>query len=348
MPEGVNLKLNPDLISQLDELRGDLSRDEFINRILNDHLKKEGNSVDPEEEFIDLGTVDDDEKLKFQSQTQVSNVKFKAFMDDFKEFSENINDRLDRLEVMVNTLSLKQHQTSQEDYTSDVNEYLEDEDEVYEDTEEDLEESFAVEDDSGEPMIFELDKKDDSSNGSSLNLSASDDFEYGCPFCNATIDQNATSCPKCGNNFSDFVDEAHDAVPVEPLTNGYSDTGEYDPRPRYMKRNSAYESDLKETAPWPKTRAPTIKPGPESLCAKCGNELTYLDEYKRYYCFKCKQYAGTISSPAPRPDMSPSLSPSVRKTPTIADRRVRGNDEPAKKSFHGKGKPLKGYPKYKE
>ena len=54
MPTGVKINLDNELIRLLDELRGDLDRDEFISQILNEHLMPKSGAEVVEDDFIDL------------------------------------------------------------------------------------------------------------------------------------------------------------------------------------------------------------------------------------------------------------------------------------------------------
>lgn len=356
MPNGVNIKLNSDLIRLLDERRGDLNRDEFIIRILHDHLKKVNTGDDSEMEFMEL-----------ESEPEVNERFLRKFMKDFQEFTDNINIRLERLEGLVSDTTIQNGIDEVEDEDEDLEEYSDTDEEIYDDKK-----SYSVKDQNGEPMIFELVESEEDSfepedtEGRYYSKKAiGDDFEYGCPYCNATISSDATFCPKCGNRFDESIDRyepTQDAVIVEPLSEGYSGTGEYDPRPRYMKKSRAPEFDRGESPRWQEPRevpkpssVPTISK--VELCTICGDKLTYLKDYKRWYCYRCKRYEGAPAQPPrdfspprstfeaspqdkfARKEGAPLRSPPPGESPEMEDRTQR-------RVFQKKGKPLRDYPKY--
>jgi ribosomal protein S27AE len=353
MPDGVNIKLDSELISFLDKRRGDLTIDEFIIRILHEHLKKVNTGEESEENFIDLDSEPED------------NEKFlRKFMKDFQEFTENINTRLEHLEGLVS--NIPPENSIEDDYLDeeqDIEDYTETDDELS-----DEKESYSVEDQNGEPMIFELVENDEDNfepdeepakyDPDRTNI---DEFEYGCPYCNATIASSATFCPSCGNRFDDSVESytpRREAVVVEPLSDGYSESGSYDPRPGYMKKSRPRDLGHGEMPSWQERRSlnqrPVINQG--KLCANCGNKLTYFDDYKRWYCFKCKRYEGAqvprvVAPPrsgfedrpqgsfSPRRNGSPQRSPPPREV-------IEDDNRDQRKTFQRKSKPLKDYPKY--
>ena len=50
-----------------------------------------------------------------------------------------------------------------------------------------------------------------------------------------------------------------------------------------LKAVSRAKAELASTPPPP--------PPPEAVCPACGGPLTYIQQYKRWYCYKCKKYA---------------------------------------------------------
>jgi rubrerythrin len=324
MSNGVKLKLDEEIIKLLDKYRGDLSRDDFITRILEENLKKK--------DKIDFSKYD-----MSGSETELEPVDFnlQEFMDDFKQFADNIYNRLDRLESLLNnqiipsdTIEMRNHELESDEFISDKR----DESMIFEieESEED-----TIEDDQASD-IYGLDE-------------IGDEFEYGCPYCNATISGSATVCPNCGNKFDDNPKDSGQAVQVEPLPEYYSDTGEYDPRPRYVRKENYEVRPKVNKSPKPNSSYPTFKGVGQRMCSDCGNKMDFIKDYKRWYCYNCKKYAGATVSGSPtdpklhRSNFEPT--PSFDKSVKINNNQRRNVSR--KKPYHGKRKPLKDYPKYR-
>lgn len=321
MSRGVTLKLNSKFIELLDKYRGDLSRDDFILRIIDEHLKNK--------ERINFSKYN----LSNQSKdTEPSDLDLVAFMEDFKEFANSIYNRLDRLEDILNSQKI-----SPKIKTGDISklegfDYLSDDDrqtKYSEDT------KFQVTGDDDKPMIFEvLDSEDDVDDLGSVKTKYNayekngDEFEYGCPFCNATIDKNAKECSQCGNKFDEEILIPDDAVIVEPLPNQYKDAGEYDPRPMHIKYGTTFEEEQFESY----QTQPEIHGSALHLCSICGANMVFIDDYKRWYCKSCKRYAGATIISHKKPGES------IDKPTKIEEPKPR----PAKR----KHKPLKDYHMY--
>jgi len=254
MSRGVTLQLNSKFIELLDKYRGDLSRDDFILRIIDEHLKNK--------ERINLSNQKND--------TETTVLDLAAFMEDFKEFANSIYNRLDRLENILNSQKI-----STKIKPGDTK-------------------FQVTGDDDKPMIFELLDSEDDSDDLGSAKTKYNsyekngDEFEYGCPFCNATIDKNATECSQCGNKFDEEMLIPDDAVIVEPLPNQYKDAGEYDPRPMHLKYGTTTEEEQFE----PYQTQPEIHGTALHLCSICGTNMVFIDDYKRWYCTNCKRYAG--------------------------------------------------------
>jgi ribosomal protein L37AE/L43A len=249
---------------------------------------------------------------------------------------------------------------------------------------------------SGEVVIFEEEDADeydpDVKDPDAVEIEpeeSDDEFEYGCPYCSATISEDATECSHCGNRFEEKPYNStpgYDSLDVEPLSSGYSETGSYDPRPEYIKRHriETASPNMEGPASDYNEYSNSFKPKDKiRLCEMCGNKLSYVKSYKRWYCFTCKRYEGTLSSspdlvpPAPEPpitnsgDPSPILSsatptkrasgspegfrelytprPDMESTAPVKPRRNPSavRPEPAyRKPYQNRKKPLKNYPVY--
>ncbi len=313
MPDGVKINLEKDLIVLLDKHRGDLSRDEFINRILDEHLKNEGRI-----NFSKYETTDTDNDRD-------------AFLTDFKDFADNIYNRLDKLEDILNSQALMQGAGGTEDYKPNSDNYP-----INEDTDK---ESITFEVDESDDDNFDL---EDSPSEYISETPYPGDFEYGCPFCSATISKDAATCPNCGNNLDDIKDEEeYEAIIVDPLPEQYSDTRDYDPRPKYIKPQSPRERS-------PSWSEDTYTPShlvPKSICDLCGGKMDYIEEYKRWYCYNCKKYAGSIISPSVSPSKPYEEPPYSSKAPPRVKEPRQGM--PHKRPHPRKHKPLRDYPKYR-
>ena len=299
MSRGVTLQLNSKFIELLDKYRGDLSRDDFILRIIDEHLKNK--------ERINFSKYNLSNQ---KNDTETTVLDLAAFMEDFKEFANSIYNRLDRLENILNSQKI-----STKIKPGDT--------------------KFQVTGDDDKPMIFELlDSEDDSDDLGSAKTKYNsyekngDEFEYGCPFCNATIDKNATECSQCGNKFDEEMLIPDDAVIVEPLPNQYKDTGEYDPRPMHLKYGTTPEEEQFESY----QAQPEIYGSALHLCSTCGADMVFIDEYKRWYCKRCKRYAGATVISHRKPGVSIDKSTKI--------------EEPTPKPAKRKHKPLKDYHMY--
>ena len=114
MRNGVNLNLDEEKIKLLDKHRGDLSRDDFINRMLDEYLKNEGR--------IDFSKYN---ISKSDSESGSEEFNLALFMDDFKLFAHNIYDRLDRLEGLLIDQSTFSGAKRKEEYELDAEENIE-------------------------------------------------------------------------------------------------------------------------------------------------------------------------------------------------------------------------------
>lgn len=61
---------------------------------------------------------------------------------------------------------------------------------------------------------------------------------------------------------------------------------------------------------------------PESMCANCGAELTFIPQYGRWYCYSCRTYAGAEPSPKGTPQPRPSRTGAARTGPAGAATKV--------------------------
>ena len=69
--------------------------------------------------------------------------------------------------------------------------------------------------------------------------------------------------------------------------------------------------------------------------------MNYIDNYKRWYCYRCKRYDG---APSPPPTGPPGPSGDTRS----GVMKPKRPDRSTKRPHHGKRKPLKNYPKYRD
>ncbi len=324
MPDGVKLNLNEEIIKLLDKYRGDLSRDDFVNRILEENLKKK--------DKIDFSKYN-----VSGAETELEPVDFNLtdFMDDFKQFADNIYNRLDRLESILNNQIIPSDTIQMRDNELESDEFIDDR----------SDDSMIFEIEESEEDITEADQSADIYGLDELG----DEFEYGCPYCNATISGNATVCPNCGNKFDDTTKESDQVVQVEPLPDYYSDNGEYDPRPSYVRKKDYEVRPEIIKSSKPNSGYTTFKGVGQRICSDCGNKMDYIKDYKRWYCYRCKKYAGATVSASP-PDSKLHRSgfepaPSFDRSVKIDENQRR--EVPRKKPYSGKRKPLKDYPKYR-
>lgn len=323
MSRGVTLQLNSKFIELLDKYRGDLSRDDFILRIIDEHLKNK--------ERINFSKYNSSNQSK---DIEASDLDLAAFMEDFKEFADSIYNRLDRLEGILNSQKILTKIKTGDISKLEGFDYLDDDEKQNNKYSGDT--KFQVTDDDEKPMIFELLESEDESDdlGSAKTKYNSyekngDEFEYGCPFCNATIEKNATECSKCGNKFDEeMLIPEDDAVIVEPLPNQYKYSGEYDPRPTHLKYRTTTEDEQLESYQTPSEIPDTSL----HLCSICGANMVFIDDYKRWYCKSCKRYAGATVISHRKP------GPSIDKPKKI--------EEPKQKPSKRKHKPLKDYHMY--
>ncbi len=310
MVKEVSLNIDSKLLEILDKRRGDLTRDEFIARMLTEHLNSSSKS-----DFEDLLK----QSSEFDHEISMDADFLKALLKNFQEFATNITDRLDRLEKMMNSIEVEKTaenikfdrsgknnsvpKSSNEDVVFEIYEESEIDNEIY---------KF-----SDEEKYFEFDSSEDEiENDYETEGSANKDdkeFEYGCPFCNATIPENADRCPKCGNQFGEL--ESADYAEPENTDLSYTGPSGYDPRPEYMKRREVSVSrvtarpDLvyQDASPsqakvYPYTpdqvqrtessRNLDQRDMPPPLCSICSGKLNYIEDYKRWYCHRCRKFSG--------------------------------------------------------
>lgn len=314
------LDLNSEKLKLLDERRGDLSREEFILKILNEHVNDSN-----EKNIFTL----DDIKSSVDQDSGAEDIAF--LIANFQEFANEINKRLDRLESIVSTNGAYSNSNEFEDFVPVPPEEEKDEDEQV---------IFELDPESVEDEVGETEELD-----TFTAEENNDEFEYGCPFCNSTIEKDAKMCPSCGNKFDDnVVDETDEGYSIiEPLDEGFSDSGEYDPRPGYLKGHQP-SRDVP-----PITRAPPPRPSVASRtsvnnapgehvpgCSICGNNLVFVKEYRRWYCLKCKKYASVV---VPVSGMQKKPAQDIGAEPIPPKKTTQ---RPRKPNWQ----PLKGYHRY--
>jgi rubrerythrin len=366
MVDELNIKLNKKLLELLDKRRGDLSREGYVDLLLKESLNSsEGGPLNLKKLKNGIKNQNSNEDDVLNSDDLI------RIIEDFQEFANKIYTRLDRLEEMVETnhLDFEKLQSNRYSLKLDDEEEVESEDvifEVLEDSQNDSETVF---------------KEDESSDYFEFNENNDSEFEYGCPFCNATITENADQCPKCGNKFDDF--DSSDYMEVTPLSVGYNDSGNYDPRPDYLKRREGRyypPEQVRMEKPVEATPMPTPEPDyrkrPPPLCEICGGKLSYVEDFKRWYCHRCKKYSGG-PPPVVKPDSysvskvpskvesgygvgvavythDPSSEPVADYDPEpvpVPENKAQRPSNMARKRVHPKNKdwrPLKDYKKYKE
>jgi ribosomal protein L37AE/L43A len=310
MTEELSLKLDQDLLKQLDKRRGDLNRSEFILLILTEHLNNAGRV-----KFKKMNSTDSN------TESQDISPDMAFLIGTLQEFAKDIYNRLDRLEDIIN---------SNPEEISNTNSLVDDQSNHGKEkglNEPDNSFSFTEKETSGnkDTVVFKVSDEDylEVDPDQSGNLENSE-FEYGCPFCNATIPENATKCPKCGKIFDDIENNTlgASAAEVKPISEGYTNKGNYDPRPSYLKRESPeHFASQDEPDKYPDRPQVRFKPIPNEsrknppLCQYCGRVLSYIDDYKRWFCYRCKKYFGG----------SPPRSRAVEVSPI----RMQSEPEPA-------------------
>jgi hypothetical protein len=101
--------------------------------------------------------------------------------------------------------------------------------------------------------------------------SGTDDYEYACPHCRSTVSAHASVCSNCGS----YIAEEGEETATSPY--GGASGGErepYDPSPK----------------PKPITEVAAKPPARVRYCNFCGQPLTYVEQYDRWYCYSCQRY----------------------------------------------------------
>jgi hypothetical protein len=329
MVKHLNVKIEKDLLALLDKRRGDLPRDEFIEKILEEHLN------DKRKDFSKLRKKDKNSASDAGEYTS----EIGLLIDNFQEFANDIYNRLDRLEDTVNS------QSTSKDSIKPIKIETDTEDVVFEIIEDSIDQNDDEKDERDHILSNETIDFDSSEDEDSAKMDS--DFEYGCPFCNATISESADQCPSCGSRFDDYTE-------VQPVSGSYDyqNTESYDPRPEYLRRNghngrvgvqpygpgSGPSSNTGTSRGTPNDPSIANKPAfrngpfddprnkpnrsfnkPPPNCSICGGKLNYVADYKRWYCHRCRKFSGG-PPPEPRPDSdtlrfskaAPSEKPPVR------------------------------------
>ncbi len=306
MPENIYLKIDQKILDQLEKRRGDLKLEDFILLIIREHLS-------------------DNSKFKFskinqssiESNSDIKKSELGILVDNLQDFANDIYNKLDRLEGKLEERfeynsannNLEKNLTKEEIISKHKPEQVgnighRDSDDIFVFPDEKEESSVK------EEVIFEIadeyKAEDDVTDSKTIESS---EFEFGCPYCNATIPENATRCPKCGNRFDD-EDMNTEFVEVKPLSEGYSNSGEYDPRPTYIKRkeyaNYGPKPDPGKIPPHAQEELDMRKPQDQNIarpvmCLNCGGKLAYIEDYKRWYCPRCNKYFGDPPRAGPTP-----------------------------------------------
>jgi rubrerythrin len=289
MAKTLNLKINNELLALLDKRRGDLPRVEFVEKILEEHLKNTRKNFS---KLINKET-------NSASEQGENSGDMDLLIDNFQEFANDIYDRLDNLEDTIKTQMVNNESRLPSESEPDL------EDVVFE-----IIEDSTDDDKSNEDPFLSTKKIDVDSSNSENSEKPDSDFEYGCPFCNATISENADQCPSCGNRFDDFTE-------VQPLSEGYSKSDSYDPRPEYLRRdprngvqpygspratqNNPANRAVYQNTQYNDPRNSTKFKKPTPNCSICSGKLNYVSDYKRWYCHRCRKFSGG-PPPEPRPD----------------------------------------------
>ncbi len=333
MRKELNVEIDKKLLKLLDKHRGDLSRSEYIKKVLS-------------------GSLDKDRRMNFSNTDaskggSVENIPasdLASFLENFQVFANDIHNRLDNLEKQI------------VGYTE---EFQEIEDVEFNDPEYENRQSSST-------SVSKSVSAPRSASGSTSTSTESDGFEYGCPFCSATIPKDASRCPNCGNKFDEFVvtdndqivedvddiydqDESNEIAIVEPLSEAYNDSGEYDPRPNSVRvknngrgsgRYNASQNDHISKRMPSKYSNNSVE---QHVCSICGDGLVFIKDFQRWYCYGCKKYssgAGEMSAKLDRPQPINVQAQAREVAP--------GESEMPEKKPKKNWKPLKGYHKYKE
>ena len=353
MSEELYLKIGNKTLERLDQRRGDLKRDEYILRVLEEHMESDG-------------------QVKIRSQnssnesgdTNSNDLEISILTETLQAFAKDIYKRLDKLEEKINDLPDEIVVSVESDL-----EKIENKKSIDDDSERKKIFKFPGEDqaDTSEDVIFEVADDEFSDDISSEDSTGDSEFEYGCPYCNATIPENAAQCPKCGAHFDDLDNQYAE---VEPLSEGYSSSSGYDPRPNYVKHRDygvyspgsghrdfsgpppkGYDGLNRESISNPPRRAP--------ICMNCSGNLVYIDDIKRWYCYRCNKYFGGPPSGADTRDKQNPI-PRVTNTEPYRPRTAPGNQSIRSEEYPPKDnkpretkrprdpnwRPLKGYHRY--
>jgi hypothetical protein len=348
MPEDIYLKIDQNILDQLNKRRGDLKLDEFIMLIIKEHLNNNR---------IKFSTTNLSSK---ESNKNSKTSELVLLADNLQEFANDIYNRLDRLEDKLeekieyiaankdlNRNSDNRNLTSNYKSTKAGNIEHRDSDNVF---------IFPDEGEDGgaeDEVIFEVtDEYHMDDEDSKLESAEVTEFEYGCPYCNATIPENAMRCPKCGKRIDD-MNSYGDFVEVNPLTEGYSESGEYDPRPSHVKRKSfnnynTPRSEFNMRPPTPRD-GPRVSYPPEKsidkpvMCSNCGGKLAFIEDYKRWYCPRCNKYFGGLQKAEPKPVMN---RPEEYRPPPQVEFSPRLEPSPKPRPKKPNWRPLKDYHRY--
>ncbi|UCH88298.1 MAG: hypothetical protein JSV49_08515 [Thermoplasmata archaeon] len=336
MKGGQGITLDPDLMKKLDKFRGDVPREEFLEKLLSQF------SAQTEKGDENKGSEDKDKESNFGDQSESQKTpdegnmeKIDAILSKVELFDE-LNSRIEELEQKNKDLesSLKTSRSEskpsvdkkQKKSGEDTNNHT---DNMIETESGERVKTFkfsgeAVEEDK-EGIIEEI---HDEAYSDSYDMKEQDEIEgteeegyefvFGCWYCNHTIEESELVCPHCGKqvdgqpsgeDWLQQIGEESGGVEAEEDLDDY-DEDYYEETDEYYYENDDYDPSQNRAHyeyPYPNQVGggssfdyPHFQPsGVESpICPTCGGSTEYISRYDRWYCYKCATYIRGMYSPS--------------------------------------------------
>jgi hypothetical protein len=313
------IPINDRTLEKLDKMRGDLTREEFLDRLMSKQSEKEDES--------ERGTEEESKRVE-EGEWETGKEKS---IDDVLEKLERIDELTEKI------ITLEKRQADLEDGINNTEGTMNDTPETIETEDGELVETFRF---TEEEFIDDDDLIDIDDDNESSNF----EFVFGCTNCNETVDEQEIVCPACGSDLGDvtsnlnwlervgrrheddFVEPDDDSYNYYDETNDYIDE-DYDPAPGGSPVDFEIVGRGSPDEP--------IRP----YCNSCGGVTEYITRYDSWYCYRCNAYVDEGSVGGAEAGGAPDRS-------QVLERILSRRHETEKTKAAPGDKPLKYYAPY--
>lgn len=361
MAGGNGISIDPKLLEKLDKLRGNLTLEEFLEKMVSDFSQQES---DTDEEIIDSTDSSDlsNESNDQEDENNTSSDQNKNIETILSKLTliDELNSRIKELETKQVQLESKKGSETKESKRKPKTSAENLEFEIETDDGEKVK-TFQFHEDSSDEVEFEFDEDDeDIDNETGIDeISMIYDFVFGCSNCHETVNEDDADCPYCGEQLEHVPSGSEWLEQLGESQAGFyeDDWGDGSESEYYSDGYEDYETDYDPSVTRPTQFYQSQRPGQDDryygysehhssnnripLCHNCGGETQYVNRYGRWYCYRCTLY---VSVPSTR---THSRNDTLKNDRAKVLERIqsRRHNHSAKHTSQG-NKPLKYYAPY--